>query len=190
MRNWKDIPLPENMKDLPKDKRGYSVPFVVLVDTQGNHHFAVNDENKTEWAIKNDLCSICGNVCGEDKWLIGGAKSAFHPRGAYVDIPVHKSCGEYALKVCPYLAVSVNTKRVDLSKLKSKLDKEVIFFDPTQSDERVPFFVFSKIKSYTVTRNGIYRYIIPEKPYLEVEYWNDGAQVDVSQEVLDKYVNS
>ena len=40
-----------------------------------------------------------------DTWLIGGKGSAFDPRGLYNDPPVCGEAKDYAMQVCPYLAM-------------------------------------------------------------------------------------
>lgn len=191
MKNWKKVELPEYMKDLQVDRRGFPAPFIVLRDKNNIPQFIMNDDIKVEQCIKEDLCSICGKKMDDDKWMIGGPMSAFHPQGAYVDVPVHKTCGEYALQVCPYLAVSVyNGKQtiddIDAGKFDDDDDKRMVFVNPTQSLDRVPFFVFSKITGYEVQRRGIHRYIKPKRPYLEVEFWNDGEKI--SEEEAERLV--
>lgn len=176
------------MEDL-EVHRGFKVPYIILKDAAGTPHFKINDDRKVEECIKDDKCSICGKEMKDDKWMIGGPLSAFHPQGAYVDIPVHKACGEYALQVCPYLAVSIyNGKQTmdDITSGKFKMDdktKQMVFHNPTQSQDRVPFFVFSKITGYAVKRDGINRYIKPHRPYLEVEFWNDGMKISEEEAV-------
>jgi hypothetical protein len=189
MKNWKNVKIPEMMKDLQVDRRGFPAPFIVLRDKNNVPQFIMNDDTKVEECIKDNLCSICGKKMGEDMWMIGGPLSAFHPQGAYVDVPVHKECGEYALQVCPYLAVSsYNGKKTidDIDAGNFTVDddtKKMIFVNPTQSQDRVPFFVFNKIKGFDVQRRGIQRYIKPHRPYLEVEFWNDGEQITKEQAI-------
>ena len=183
MKNWKKVEIPALMKNLELDRRGFPVPFIILKDKTGVPHFKINDDRKVEECIKNDLCSICGTEMKTDKWMIGGPLSAFHPQGAYIDIPVHKECGEYALQVCPYLAVSTYNGKQTVDDIvagdfqEDDDTKQLVFKDPTQSKDRVPFFVFNKITGFDVTRRGTDRYIKPHKPYVEVEFWNDGEQI-------------
>ena len=184
------------MKDLQVDRRGFPAPFIVLRDKNNVPQFIMNDDTKVEQCIAEDLCSICGKKMHDDKWMIGGPMSAFHPQGAYVDVPVHKVCGEYALQVCPYLAVSVyNGKQtmddIDAGKFSVDDDKRMIFINPTQSQDRVPFFVFSKITGFDVQRRGLNRYIKPTRPYLEIEFWNDGEKISEEEAIrLAKEKNS
>jgi hypothetical protein len=46
MNDWKLVPAPENIKSLKKDKRGYPVPYTVMIDKKGIPQFRVNDERK------------------------------------------------------------------------------------------------------------------------------------------------
>lgn len=177
--NWKNTPLPAYMKDIPKDPRGYPIPFVVF-GGKDKTYFQVNDSQKIEYVLEHDLCAICGKKLGADKWLVGGPGSAFHPHGAYIDTPTHYQCLEYALQVCPYLAAPNYTKRIDASNIKpeDKVDN-LLFQDPTSDPSRVPFFVAIHITGFTVTRPGVnQRYLIANKDYLAVEFWNDGIKLD------------
>ena len=85
---------------LPKFKQ-FIVPYIVLIK-DGIPQFKINDDRKVEFCIQKDLCSICGEQLGTDKWMIGGPKSAFHEFGCYIDIPVHKECGIYSLTTHHY----------------------------------------------------------------------------------------
>jgi hypothetical protein len=176
---WKEIPLPPKMRNLERDKRGYPVPYVVVRDIKGTPRFQINDENRVNNALENDLCAVCGNKMGEDRWLVGGPLSAFHPHGAYIDTPTHKECLHYALKVCPYLAISKYQARIDLLNVREgDFPDTLMFQNPTQDDERVPFFVAVKIRSFKVTRPRLgERYLHPDRDYLDLEYWNDGKMI-------------
>lgn len=175
MKNWKTIKIPELIKNNCKtDKRGLIVPFVVLEDNSGEFHFKVNHSLKQIKAIKEDLCSICGTKLNEDKWLIGGPASAFHNHGCYIDSPGHYECMSYALQVCPYLAYSGYNSKTNIEELTKKIDADLLLDDPTVDNNRVPLFVLSKIESFEY-KNG---YIHPKKPYLDVQFWNNGIQLD------------
>ena len=179
MKNWKLVEIPQLMKHLELDARGYPIPYIVMRDKTGKAHFALNDEQLTECCITNDLCSICGLEMKGDSWMIGGPMSTFHPQGCFIDIPVHHECGKYALQVCPYLAVTVYNPKTDVDTLQNqeKFDN-AYFINPTMSKDRVPFFVFSHISGYTVKRPRFgERYIYPNKPYLNHEFWNAGEKI-------------
>ena len=174
MKNWKQIPIPPRMVGLEKDPRGFVIPFIVLRDPNGKPYFQVNDSFKVKMCIEARLCAICGQPLGTDAWLAGGPLSAFHPQGAYIDTPTHHECGNYAMKVCPYLAVSTYNGKFNADKLAAEGWAGVVV-DPTAIGDRPPFFAYVKIRGFTIS--PVTGYLIPKKPLLEVEYWNAGEQI-------------
>lgn len=178
MKDYKTIPLPELMqKHCKTDKRGLPVPYVVLVDNDGVPHFKVNDQVKSLKAIFEDRCSICGQVMSIDnRWMIGGPRSALHAQGAYIDTPVHKECGEYALQVCPYLAYSGYTAKTDIEKLQKQVSGNFLMQDPTVDQGRVPLFIFARTTG--IKFNLVTKYVTPDRPFKEMEYWNNGEKLD------------
>lgn len=178
MKNWKTIPIPDNIfYNCELDSRGLIVPYNVLKDSSGKHFFKVNDQIKQLECDVKKLCTICGTHLQSDTWFIGGPMSAFHKHGVFNDSPMHYECGKYALQVCPYLAYSGYTANTDIEKLTKQIEDNVLLYNPTQDDSRVPLFVFAKAEHFTITPLGHYKV---EKPYLEIEYWNDGVQLDDS----------
>jgi len=179
LRNWKEIPIPENMRYLETDPiRGMPVPYVVFKDKKGVVHYKINDHTKQALCHKHGWCGICGRVLKNDTWLLGGPASAFDPRGAFVDSPMHKTCALYALQVCPYL-ISSDFVLKPIEEIASKVKDEDIraYVGYNQSDARVPFFAFVKIRGYTINSYAQHQYIKPYKPYLETEFWLDGQQI-------------
>lgn len=186
-RNWKDIPIPPRMQALEHDRRGFPVPFIVVRDKNNIPLFQINDDSKVEQCISEQLCAICGqHMPTGDRWLVGGPQNAFHPQGAYIDTPTHYECLHYALQVCPYLAVSKFQKRLDSDKLdQSRFEDTFIFQDPTQDDARVPFFVAIQISGLTVIRRPPHhRVLIANKPYLDIQYWNNGRRLSTDEMLL------
>jgi len=176
MRNWKEVPLPPKMQGMKKDARGLPVPYIVMWDKFNKPMFTVNDAKMVEKAIAEKRCAICGGYLKEDMWLLGGIMSAFHPQGAYIDTPIHHECGTYALLVCPYLAMSSYNGKADAEKLKERVaDQNVIFVDPTVLNSRPVCFAFVHITGFHII--PVKRYLVPDKPYLEVEYWDSGVKL-------------
>lgn len=179
--NWKDIPLPDKMKNL-ETYRGFPVPYVILKDNSGVYQFKINDEVKRQKCIDIGLCAICGKLLGRDTWLIGGPLSAFHDHGAFVDTPGHYECYVYALQVCPYLAmrsytpVLIDTDKVDMP-------ESTVFVDPTVIIDRPEVFALIHITGFRIQDNGrlMSSYLIPRRPYLAIELWDQGLRVPLDE---------
>lgn len=170
---WKEVPIPHKLQNRPKDPRGYPVPYNVFMTNDNQPVFSVNDQYKNWECADSKLCTICGWGLQADTWLIGGPLSAFHPQGAFLDLPVHKECGLYALQVCPYLGIPnyANLKNAQAMGHKHGFIAETL----TEANTKVPFFVFCKISNWKIIPTPFL--ISPTKPYLEVEYWWDGKQI-------------
>jgi len=99
----KAVPIPERMRHLPVDPRGYPVPVIVAVK-DGKPEFSVNDMDITTRMVRQDRCTVCGGKLFRGRWLVGGGLSALGFNGKFADAPAHDECTHYALQVCPYLA--------------------------------------------------------------------------------------
>lgn len=178
MYNWKSVPLPDKMKDLPRDKRGYPVPFIILRDKNG-YHFKINDSLRVQYCKAKGKCAICGNILGDDSYLIGGVASAFHKNGRYIDTPVHKECGDYALRVCPFLAIKHYNSMMDVEKVMSKVeDESLIGVDYTVDPNRPAVYVMLKPKKIEFEHSG---YIRAKRPFKEVIFYDGGKQIDKNE---------
>jgi hypothetical protein len=171
------VPIPDKMKDLPVDDRGYPIPWTVLRGpSDGKPHFAINVEELRLKSIRERLCPICGVRLYRGFWFVGGPGSALHPHGAYIDPPLHKECAEYALKVCPYLAAPRYSGRVDDRTLKAADRARIpILIDRTMYPERPPLFVCGMTIGMTVTES---LYLVPKRPWRVLEYWRGGEMLD------------
>ncbi len=177
---WQDVPVPDLMKHLLRDKRGYPIPANVEVDPDGTPHFAINPVSVRERLLREDRCSICGGKLLRGRWMVGGPASAFHPNGAYQDPPVHHECGRYALQVCPYLAMPSYTKPVETKTLRQRTVPSIsITFDPTLIKNRPDPFVMVMYVGQTYTRDrlGHIATIKPKRPHRQYEFWSDGQQL-------------
>lgn len=146
------LPIPDMMKGLPLDKRGFPIPFLVAYDLAGEPMFTVNDDQKTMRAITESLCGICGQeLTYGDLWWVGGPLSAFHPDGCYVDGPMHAECSTYALMACPHLAAPKYTKRIDALPTRKNGTPFAVHLDHTVMPDRPLVFVQGCSESYNVT---------------------------------------
>jgi hypothetical protein len=136
------VPVPARMSHLKLDPRGYPIPVMVVIDDGGRPHFQINDEMTRQRIIAEDRCAICGSKLFRGRWFVGGPMSAFSERGSYIDPPLHRECAEYALMVCPYLAVPHYGRELGTKTLKGRpLSGTAISADPTMIAGRPPYFV-------------------------------------------------
>lgn len=192
--DWTAVPIPDRMRDLRRDKRGYPIPANVLIDREGTPHFTINDHLIRRKHLKEQLCAICGKKLLRGRWSVGGPASALTEDGVYFDTPLHYECARYALQVCPYLAMPKYAKRIDARTLDPrKLDGHLTaFVDPTQLDTRPPVFVMVMHvgETYSYDELGEVKYIKPKRPHRRYEFWAEGVQLsdDLGMRIALAYI--
>jgi hypothetical protein len=174
------LPIPDQMKRLDRDPRGYPIPWIVYRDATGRSHFQINDDVRRYDCIRLDLCSICGHKLSRGRWFVGGPMSAFHEAGAFIDPPLHHPCMRYALQVCPYLAAPNYAKRID-GKTVSKDDPNLMLLDPTAIARRPEFFVAVMAVGQKLVGHPLAPNIVPTRPYRRVEYWRHGHRLTAEE---------
>lgn len=93
-------PLPQRMKNLPVDHRGFPVPhFVAWVDGVPDHRIV--DAAKLPIAIKRNLCWMCGQPLGVYKTFCIGPMCAI--TRTISEPPSHLACVRFAAQACPFL---------------------------------------------------------------------------------------
>lgn len=93
--------IPERIKTLPTDERGYPIPWFVYRDSAGKPDFRVAATHKIHEAVSKTLCWICGGPLQTSRAFVVG------PLGVVNRIspepPSHRSCAVFAATTCPYL---------------------------------------------------------------------------------------
>jgi hypothetical protein len=93
-------PLPQRMRTLPVDERGYPVPyFVAWIDGKPDHRVA--DPAKLISAHRCGVCHLCGQRLGAYKAFVVGPMCGVNRISS--DPPSHRECAEWAAVVCPFL---------------------------------------------------------------------------------------
>lgn len=177
------VPLPERMAQLPRDSRGYPIPVVVARDvTTGQPLFIVNDSKVARQCVRKKLCQICGQRMIKELWFIGGPLSALAPNGWYFDSAMHHECAQYALQVCPYLAMTGSRAALRepmLEKISDRLGGTVLV-DHTQMpgtpEMMMLVMAYGQQKSASPVPGT--SYIRPLRPYHAVEFWREGRQLE------------
>lgn len=94
------VPMPDRIAALPRDHRGYPVPFFVhWID--GKPEFPLFDPVKWRRCVNHKLCWICGVRLGRHLAFAVGPMCTINRVSS--EPPQHRECAEYALRVCPFL---------------------------------------------------------------------------------------
>jgi hypothetical protein len=172
------ILMPERIARLPRDPRGYPVPWNVLRGNDGTPLFTVSDDRKTWRALREGLCPICSERLGRWLWFVGGPLSAFDPGGCYMDLPGHRDCIEFALRTCPYLAMPKYLGRIDVTHPEKLPPEARILLDETQIPDRPQIFVAVACNRVGAMDRGMLApYLKPVAPFLDWTYWRHGRQL-------------
>jgi hypothetical protein len=172
------IPIPKMLRVRPVDRRGYPIPFIVVIDGEGRPQFTINNQKAVHECITRRLCGLCGRrLTRNEVWFIGGPRCFTDPNGAFVDPPSHEECARYAIRVCPYLAAPSYGRRID-DKLLGSMPAgfPTLVKDMRMPDDRPDAFGLGMAHRYT---------IIPElgmplfrvKNWVVFERWRHGQRV-------------
>lgn len=179
-RKTQNVPVPERMRCLPVDPRGYPVPVNVTRDRNGKPNFAANDESVRQMLFREDRCGICGGKLLRGRWSIGGPGSALHPDGAFLDPPMHYECARYAVQVCPYLAMPAYAKSVSkIEPMSYGPVKGGIAYNPTMFSNRPDLFLLVMYvrQKLSYHEKHVVRSLKPQRPFRSIEYWREGVQI-------------
>lgn len=106
-------PLPERMKGLPIDERGYCVPWfvdwVTAPDGTQQPEFRAMDPRKMVRAIKEKLCWVCGLKLGVNMCFVAGPMCGINRTSS--EPPSHLECGRWSARNCPFLANPAMVRR-------------------------------------------------------------------------------
>lgn len=99
---------PVAMQFLPRDHRGYVVPFFVAwID--GKPDFRVTEPLKLRRCVHEGLCWLCGGPLARYVAYVIGPMCAVNLTSS--EPPSHLACAEYAAQVCPFLTMPKATRR-------------------------------------------------------------------------------
>jgi hypothetical protein len=94
------LEIPERMRDLKIDKRGYPIPwFVGYVD--GEADFRCMDGSKMGVAVRLKRCWQCGKPLGKFMTFVIGPMCIVNRNIS--EPPSHLACCEYGVRACPFL---------------------------------------------------------------------------------------
>jgi hypothetical protein len=93
--------LSDRIKRLPRDYRGFPIPWFVYRDVNGFPDFRVIAPGKVQLAIRRDLCWVCGSKLSSRKCFVVGPMCAINRVSA--EPPMHRACAIFSATNCPFL---------------------------------------------------------------------------------------
>lgn len=179
------IEIPKRLRTRPKDRRGYPVPVVVMVDAAKRPHFTVSDAAAVDRVGRKRLCGLCGKPLDAGAWFVGGPRCFLDPFGAFVDPAMHEDCARYAIRVCPYLAAPSYAKRIDDKTVDAAAlvpGMAVGQHVGASPDDRPVLFGLAGCASYERVEVAPGQIIFrPAGPWTGQEWWVHGRQVDAAE---------
>ena len=103
-------PIPKRILALPRDQRGYPVPWFVIwlkdglpvKRGEGEPDFRILAPNAREIAVRRQACWVCGQgPMGVHQVFAIGPMCAINRTTQ--EPPCHRECVEWAVKACPFL---------------------------------------------------------------------------------------
>lgn len=101
--------MPKSIAALPRDERGYPVPwFVAWVN--GKPEFRAADARKMPQAVRGKLCWVCGQKIERSNHVfVIGPMCAVNKTTA--EPPCHAECAIFSAKACPFLSMPKAVRR-------------------------------------------------------------------------------
>jgi hypothetical protein len=96
-----NVPMPTRIKGLPRDDRGFPIPYFVITLPDGTRDFRIIDRGRLNKCVKRGLCWICGGRIGVYKAFVIGPMCSITRTTS--EPPSHRECAEYACRTCPFL---------------------------------------------------------------------------------------
>lgn len=177
-----DVPIPFNLLKNDRDRRGLPIPFIVYRDTAGVAHFTIDDVGKIDLVLSKKLCGLCGKPLKLGQmWLIGGPASSFLDDGMFTVPHAHVECARYAVQVCPFLAAPNYSKLIEAKTLKPEAVHDMARVHNDRITPPRPLFLVlartSGIKLIDPRDGSGKKYILPRRPWKEVEFWQNGKKI-------------
>lgn len=103
-------PMPENIAKLPRDPRGFPIPWFVE-DVNGVRDFRVVSRKRKGQALLHSRCWVCGEDRGRPAAFVIGPMCAINRISS--EPPSHLECATFAAQACPFLVKPMVKRRED-----------------------------------------------------------------------------
>jgi len=113
-------PFPERIAALPRNDRGFPVPFFVET-VNGKPDFRMVRREAIAECVQQHRCWICGGKLGSWQSFVVGPMCCVSRTSA--EPPSHRQCAEFAVQACPFMLQPDMVRRED--DLTRKIEAEV-----------------------------------------------------------------
>lgn len=166
--NLSTIATPRRIARLKRDIRGYPIPHTVAYRPDGSPDFRAIDQEKWLQAARLRRCGICGDVLGARIAFVGGPRSIANR--IFTDLPMHRDCATYALRVCPFLAAPSFAYRRSIPE-----GMDVNTHVSTVRPDRFGLAICKDFRLARLTSNDV---VIVASKFERVEWWAQGHITD------------
>lgn len=94
-------PMPARIARLPRDARGFPIPWFVHREADGTPDFRVVRRGGFADAIRGSRCWVCGEALGRTMAFVIGPMCAVTRTTS--EPPCHRDCAEWSVAACPFL---------------------------------------------------------------------------------------
>lgn len=166
---------PKRIAKLPKDHRGFPVPWFAAKMPDGTYDFRVADQFKKGRAVRHNLCWVCGEPLGQYKAFTIGPMCVVNRNTA--EPPAHLECAHFSVHNCPFLS------RPRMRRNDKGLD-EIGAVDPpgymiTRNPGVTCIWVCKKYSTYRVHVGGDFMIRLGDP--IAVEWWKEGRAATVDE---------
>jgi len=102
MSNQPLPPIPGKMIHLPRDHRGFPIPWFVETLPSGERDFRIASSERKYAAFRNSLCWVCGGKLGRHLVFAIGPMCVVNRITS--EPPCHLECAEFSAQACPFLS--------------------------------------------------------------------------------------
>jgi hypothetical protein len=167
--------IPRRMVTRPRDVRGFPIPYVQFIATNGEPDFRILDHGAVLRCLTGRRCALCGLPMGRHVYFIGGPLC--EANGFFYDPPMHKDCAEFALRACPHIARIKGRYRAEEPDLGDKLG--AIIVKGAMPDRKAEWFSLMHCTSFTFGRDNTGMIMVRAVlPWLDVQRWQDGKPLE------------
>lgn len=174
-------PIPEYMRRLPVDDRGYPVPwFVAFIDGKPDFRVirVINDQHADIVAHRYAQCWVCGRRMGAYKSFVAGPMCAVNVTSG--EPPCHLSCATFAAKACPFLA------RPKAKRREANLPEDGVWKEGGLTRNPGVAMVWTTRHYEMHIQNGSVYFAMGEPEH--VEFWAEGERA--SREAVEESIDS